>query len=74
MLVAMLRWFQPPCNKYHRWPHFVNNSELQPYTNSYVLYVRIILSHSRSERILNYFSEFDAFQSSAKKPVGGVAI
>ena len=47
--------------------------ELHPPNNSHVYYVRIIQTHSRSERILNIFSEFDNFQSSAKKPVGGVS-
>ena len=30
-------------------------------------------THSRSDRILNFFSEFDNFQSSAKKPADGVS-
>ena len=32
-----------------------------------------IQTHSRSEGILNFFCEFNNFQSSAKKPVGGVS-
>ena len=66
------KWFQPPCDKYDRWRHCVNKFELQPPNNSN-MYVRIIQTYSWSERILIFFAEFDNFQSSAKKPVGGVA-
>ena len=51
----------------------MNKFELHPSNNSNVKYVRIIQTHSISERILIFFSEFDNFQSSAKKPVGGVS-
>ena len=50
----------------------MNKFELHPLNNSNVQYVRIIRTHSRSKRILIFFSKFDNFQSSAKKPVGGV--
>ena len=78
MLVAMLctfdpKWFQPPGDKYDRWRHCVNKSELHPPNNRRVFFVRIIRTPSRSERILIFFSKFDNFQSSDKKPVGGVS-
>ena len=67
MLVAMLctfdpKWFQPPGDKYDRWRHCVNKSELHPPNNRHVFFVRIIRTHSRSERILIFFPNFTIFK------------
>ena len=72
MLLAILQTcdingFSYHATNYHRWRHCVNNL-------SYTHLIKFMCNNKNSfKRILNYFSEFDDFRSSAKKPAGGVS-
>ena len=70
------KWFQLPCDKYHRWHHCVNNFELQAPNNIHMKNVGVILAHSRVFIYFFRIQQFSIFFSAnlticAKNPVGG---